>query len=225
MKSLKACFAGSIILFLLGGCNLAIGQPPQPTPIPTTATPTHTQAPSITPIPAPTQRATFTMFPTITRAPSLTAIAPDTPLPLNEVETIQAKVTEAIASGMPGGPPRAWRCFLDSQYPTLDPIQVMRPRQEFTAIWRVINAGKTQWGTRDVAFFHVSGTALQFKNYREKFIPYVVNVDDQLNLHVDMKAPKDEGVYSAVWSLRSRTTKEFFCTVYIVIIVQSREKQ
>lgn len=225
MKSLKVCFAGLVTLFLLGGCNLAIGQPAPPTPIPPTATPTHTQVPSITPIPAPTQRATFTLFPTITRGPSVTVIPGATPIPLDELGTLQAKVTEAIASGMPGGPPRTWRCFLDSQYPSLNPIEVMRPRQEFTAIWRVTNKGKTQWRTDDVAFFNVSGTQLQFKNYKTKFIPYVVNVDDQLNLHVDMKAPAEEGVYSAIWGLRSRTTKQFFCNLFIVIIVQAKEKK
>lgn len=227
MKFLQIWFAGLVIFSLLAGCSLPIG--PQviatpevaATPIP----PSATILPSITPIPLPTQRPTFTLFPTITRAASFTPFPSLTPLAPDKLATLQAIVTKNIAEGKPGGPPRPWRCHLDSQYPKLTPIEVMRPREEFTAIWRLVNTGKVQWGTRDVAFFHVKGTKLQFANYEPKFIPYVVNVDDQLNLHVPMKAPREEGVYSAVWGLRSRSTREFFCNVFIVIIVEEGEKK
>ena len=218
MKSLKICFAGLVVLFLLAGCNLGdLSNNPQ-TPMAPVATPTITIEPSITPIPQPTRRATFELFPTITRGPSITPMPLFTPIPADIVLTIQALVTEARRGD--GSAPL--QCRVLSSYP--EPGAIFRPKEGFKAIWRVINNGLSNWTIGDTAFFYRWGTKFQPKTYREDFIPYVVNVKDQLNLQVQMHAPVEPGLYSAVWGLRSKSSRKFFCNLSIIIQVVPRDK-
>ncbi len=220
MKFLQMSFAGLVVLFLLAGCNLRTGQLvnlPTST-LTTTLTPTIT--PSFTPQPSPTRRATLIVFLTATRGPSVTPMPVITPIPSDIVLTIQAKVTEVPRGSGARGP---FSCKFLSAYP--EPGAVFRPKEGFEAIWRVKNDGSENWTIRDVAFFHISGTYFQYKTYKENFIPYVVNVKDQLNLHVPMHAPVEEGLYSAVWGLRSRTTKQFFCNLSVIILVKAKNQE
>jgi hypothetical protein len=71
----------------------------------------------------------------------------------------------------------------------------------------------------------MSGTKLQTQKYKEEFVPYIVNVKDQLNLHVPMRAPAEPGVYFTIWGLRSKAMKKFFCTFSISILVEVRPKK
>lgn len=220
MKSMRICFAGLVVFFLLASCNLRTGQLVDLPTSTITTTPTMTVPPSTTPLPTPTRRATFVTFLTATRGPSVTPMPVISPIPSDIVLTIQAKITEAPrGNGLPTGP---FTCKFLSAYP--DPGAVLRPKEGFEAIWRVRNVGKLNWTTHDVAFFHISGENFEYKTYKEDFIPYVVNVKDQLNLHVPMHAPRAEGLYSAVWGLRSKTTKQFFCTLSIIIQVVAPKK-
>ena len=219
MKSLKVCFASLVVLSLLAGCNLGTGlssNPQTSTPVLTT---TVTMEPSITPIPLPTRRATFELFPTITLGPSVTPMPLFTPIPTDILLTMQALVTE---SNQGGGGRGAYQCKILPGEP--DPGAIFHTKEDFKAIWRVVNTGRLSWTTNDVAFFYRWGTRLQPKTYRENFIPYVVNVKDQLNLQVPMHAPAEPGLYSAVWGLRSKKTKTFFCTVSVIIQVVPRKE-
>jgi hypothetical protein len=218
MKFPRMCFAALVVLSLLTGCNL--GTSPislqSPTPV---VTSTITKEPSITPIPLPTRRATFELFPTITRGPSVTPMPLFTPIPANVLLTIQAQVTEARSGGAATQP---YQCKVLSSYP--EPGAILAPKEEFKAIWRIVNTGRSSWTTNNVAFFYRWGTKFQPKTYREDFIPYVVNVKDQINLQVPMHAPKEPGLYSAVWGLRSKSTKTFFCNLSIIIQVVPRDQ-
>jgi hypothetical protein len=142
-----------------------------------------------------------------------------TPIPTDILLTIQALVTEANQNGMGRA---ANQCKILSGYP--EPGAIFRPKEGFKAIWRVVNTGTSAWTTNNVAFFFRRGTRLQPLTYRENFIPYVVNVKDQLNLQVPMHAPVEPGLYSAVWGLRSKSTKEFFCDLSIIIQVVPRKE-
>jgi len=219
MKSSRMCFAALVVLILLAGCNLR----PGPSDNLQTSTPaltsTRTTEPSITPIPLPTSRATFALFPTVTRGPSVTPIPLFTPIPGNILLTIQAKVTDA----RPGNDqPLPFQCKILSSEP--EPGAVFYPKEGFLAIWRVVNTGLSNWTIHDVAFFYRWGTRFESKTYREDFIPYVVNVKDQLNLHVPMQAPVEPGLYSAVWGLRSKGTQHFFCNLSVFIQVIPRKE-
>lgn len=217
MKSLQILFAGLIIFSLVAGCTLGPNRSATPTP---TIPPTFTVTPSITPIPSPSRRATFVPIPTTTRGPSVTPMPLLSPIPPDQVLTIQALVTQSRRFVNKMGP---FQCKMLSQYP--EELTVFRPKEEFMAIWRFINAGEVQWGTRDVAYFYISGTKFHTAKYKEQFIPYVVNIKDQLNLHVPMRAPAEPGVYFAIWGLRSQGIKRFFCTFSISILVEIKEKK
>jgi hypothetical protein len=219
MKFPRMCFAALVVLSLLTGCNLGAGPSnnlPTSTPV---LTSTRTTEPSITPIPLPTRRATFELFPTVTLGPSVTPIPLLTPIPTNILLTIQALITEARLGG---GATQPFQCKILSGDP--EPGAIFYPKQTFQAIWRVVNTGLNSWTTNDVALFYRWGTKLQPKTYREDFIPYVVNVKDQLNLHVPMHAPVEPGIYSAVWGLRSKSRKMFFCNLSIIIQVVPRKE-
>ena len=218
MKALQICFALLVVFSLLASCNLRNDQSTTiqtPTPL----APTITVSPSITPIPAPTQRATITPFPVSTRIPSLTPPPVLTPIPSDQLEIIQAQVTKAKHLTAFG----PYQCKILSTYP--EELEVFRPREEFGGIWRLLNVGKASWTTDDIAYFYISGTKFQTRKYKEDFIPYVVNVKDQLNLHVPMRAPAEPGVYFTIWGLRIKSLKQFFCTFSLTIEVAEKKKK
>jgi len=224
MKSLQICFAGLAVLFLAGGCGPRTGPIPASNLQKTTATvaapmvaaPTNPPRPTVTPFPAPTQRATSVKpttsitEPLITSIPSITPISSITPLPTATMFSIQTKPTS--------GPPKPLQCHLISTSPELG--QIIKPMKDFQGIWRLYNVGTLPWHDDDIALFFVSGHKFQSSKYEEDFIPYVANPGDQLNLHVPMKAPKEPGLYSAIWGLRSKTTRQFFCIFSIFVQVQ-----
>ncbi len=216
MKSLKICFSGLIMLLVLGGCSAGTGQSIIPgvnpqSPVATVAAPTFTTAPtsspqpSITTVPPPTRRAT-SQFPTIT------------PIPLFTSAPTDAVVPTLKASPGSSGPPGPLQCHILSTSP--EPGERFKPQKDFVGIWRLINVGTVAWSVDDIAFFFVTGTEFQSKKYQEDFIPYVVNVGDQLNLHVPMKSPKVPGLYSTTWGLRSKSKQTYFCFVSLLIIVE-----
>jgi hypothetical protein len=219
VKSLQICFTGLVLIFLLGACNLRTGQLINLPTATITPTPTVTLAPSMTPLPTPIRRATFTELPTVTRIPSITPMPLLTAIPSDIVLTIQAQVTQAMGGG---GELLPFQCKFLSSYP--EPGAIFRPKEDFIAIWRVLNNGTKSWRPNDVAFFYRWGTKFQNATYQEDFIPYVVNKKEQLNLHVPMHTLREPGLYSAVWGLRSKKTKEFFCTLSIIIQVVDRNK-
>ena len=216
MKFLKSFFTGLVILFLLGGCDLGAALPsagalqsPVPLVLTSTFTPavTNTLPASITPIPPPTRRATAE-FATITAVPSLSPV----PL-LSYTPTLKPLGTPTLS-----GPPGPFQCRVLSTFPEFGTI--LRPQKEFAAIWKIVNVGNTAWQVDDVAFYFLNGTPFQGQKYQDKYIPYIINVGDQLNLRVPMKAPKEPGNYTALWGLKTKSKLIFFCHVSIFIVVE-----
>ena len=219
VKSLQICFALLVAFSLLVSCNFRNDQPAIVVETPTPFVPTVTASPSITPIPAPTQRDTITPVPTSTRPPSLTPPPLLSPIPSKDLLTIQAQVTKARFVTKLG----PYQCKILSTQP--EELDIYRPKEEFQGIWRLLNVGEAAWQTDNIAYFYISGTKFQTRKYKEDFIPYVVNVDDQLNLHVPMRAPAEPGVYFTIWGLRIKNLKQFFCTFSISIRVIEKYKK
>lgn len=219
MKALKIYFAGLVILLCVVSCTLRpgrLGGQNASTPVPTTEIPTLTLTPSLTPVPSTTRRATFVQIPTSTRGPSITPFPSSTPIPTDALLALQAEITKSrFMSG--SGP---YQCKILSTKP--EELDVFRPREEFPGIWRIINIGKIGWDPTDIAYFYISGSRFQTAKYKESFIPYVVNVKDQLNLHVPMRAPAEPGVYFTIWGLRIKSKAQFFCTFAISITVAEK---
>ena len=214
MKNSQIFSAGLAVLVLAIACS----QTAPPTDVPASPAPTavklaETQTLTVSPVPSPTSKATDALFATITSFPSITPIPPTsiyTAIPTTYVLTLTQ-----IA-----GPPGPLRCHLLSSDPA--PGTIMKPLNQFAGIWHIFNSGTQAWTTDDIAFFFLGGTAFHPSTYREKFIPYPVNPGDQLNLRVPMKAPREPGLYSAIWGLRSKVEMRIFCSVTMFIVVQEK---
>lgn len=102
-------------------------------------------------------------------------------------------------------------------------LEIVRPKKDFTGIFRIYNNGKVGWSTGDIAYFYINGSRFQTGKYKEEFIPYVVNPKEQLNLRIPMRAPAEEGVYFTIWGLRIKSQKRFFCTFSISITVEEKK--
>jgi hypothetical protein len=140
-----------------------------------------------------------------------------TAIPDDVLKRIQAEVTKArFMSG--SGP---YQCKLVSTEP--QELEVFRPKEEFPGIFRLKNIGEKAWTTDNFAYFYISGSKFQTQKYRESFIPYVVNIKEQLNLHVPMRAPAEPGVYFTIWGLRIKSEQRFFCTFALTIIVERKQ--
>lgn len=223
MKTPRIFLASLVVFTLLASCSLRPsqllnGQSTPTFPLIDINTPTFAKEPSITPVSSPTRRATFPPFLTSTRGPSITPFPSFTPIPDDLLARIQADVTKSrFLTGGNG----AFQCKLLSTEP--EELEVLRPKEEFTGIWRIQNKGKAQWTTEDMAYFYISGWRFQTQKYKEDFIPYVVNPKEELHLHVPMRAPAEEGVYFTIWGLRIKSIKQFFCTFALSIIVQVKK--
>lgn len=221
MKLLRIGFVGLILFSMLESCSLRpshLFNQSTPTFITDISTPTFTLEPTLTLIPSLTRRATFTPIPSSTRGPSVTPYPSNTPIPEDVLKQIQAQVTQSrFLTG--GGTP--FQCkFLTSEP---EQLEVLRPKKEFAGIFRILNNGKTQWSPTDIAYFHISGWKFQTGKYKEDFIPYVVNPKEEVRLQVPMRAPADPGVYFAIWGLRSKSLKRFFCTFALTIVVEEKK--
>ena len=69
----------------------------------------------------------------------------------------------------------------------------------FTKTWRLKNTGNCAWGT-DFMFVFVSGSQMNGAN---RYLPYVVNPGDTVDISIDMIAPTTGGTYQGYWQLRT----------------------
>jgi hypothetical protein len=93
---------------------------------------------------------------------------------------------------------------------------VFNPRDDFDAFWTVRNIGKRNWDRNDVDYLYSSGAKIHKVSGYD--LEENVAINRSLNLGVDMRAPKDPGTYSTVWTMRrgDRT----FCELRLTIVVR-----
>jgi hypothetical protein len=164
--------------------------PPTPTPS-WTPLPTHT--PSLTPTLTPTFHFSLGASRTPTRPP--TSVSPAT------------ATHTASESDAPAG------CVLLSQSP--EDGSHFDPKKNFAASWKVKNTGASTWDTDSVDFVYDSGAKMHKKQLYD--LPTAIPVGQYVTLNVTMLAPKSDGTYTTVWSLRRGTT--YFCHVDLTIRV------
>ncbi len=220
MKSLKICFAGLVVLSLLGGCGPLRGQPINPQGAITSAAtsalaakPTNTLRPSITPFPAPSRRATFSNIPTSTPVPTILHLATMTPYSTKATFTVPppGKFIYFTPTIEP------FKCSVGFSYP--DWGQTFKPRTNFVAKWRIYNTGSVMWRVGDILFGFVSGEKMQNPDREDTLLPVTIYVGDKINEQVQMVPPKEPGIYEATWGLRKSNKKDFFCTFVVHIQV------
>jgi hypothetical protein len=164
------------------------------TPSPTsTWTPLPTYTPSLTPTASPTFLFVFTP----TRTP------PRTPVPSTALATIGTASQSGTADG----------CILISQSPADG--SHFAAKETFKVAWKVQNTGSRVWSKDDVDLAYSSGT----KMYKKQLYDLTADIPlgEYVTLSVPMVAPKAEGTYYTVWSLRRGQDR--FCHVDLTIRV------
>jgi hypothetical protein len=163
---------------------------PSPTP---TWTPLPTYTPSLTPTASPTFLFVFGSMRTPTRTP-----APSTGV---------ATTYTALPSGNADG------CILVSQTPADG--SHFSARETFKVAWKVQNTGSQAWQKDSVDLAFSSGTEMYKKQLYD--LPADIPSGEYVTLSVPMVAPKGEGTYYTVWSLRRGQNR--FCHVDLTIRV------
>lgn len=90
------------------------------------------------------------------------------------------------------------------------------PRVEFDAIWRVKNTGKREWDRKDTDYIYDSGDKLHLISGYD--ISETVLVGQNIDIIVDMEAPKNPGTYTTFWTLKRNEAE--FCKVSLTIVVR-----
>ena len=90
------------------------------------------------------------------------------------------------------------------------------PRDDFDAFWTVKNIGRRNWDRTSVDYIYSSGAKIhKISGYD---LPENVKVGNNIELGVDMRAPKDTGTYTTTWVMR--VGDNTFCPMRFTIIVQ-----
>lgn len=205
---------GALLALFLSGClpSLAPTSPAAPdlnaiqTMIAATAGAAATQTAAFRPSPTPLPSAT----PTVTITPTITL----TPTPIIVFPTFTPLIFPSPIGGGGGGGSVDYACVLLDQTPRNG--TVMRPQNDFDAVWTLRNSGTQTWDSGSVDFIYVRGDKLHKQAGYD--LPKSVAPGSSINLGADMLAPKTEGTYTTFWGLRRG--KNIFCEVYLTIIVR-----
>jgi hypothetical protein len=88
-------------------------------------------------------------------------------------------------------------------------------KESFKVAWKVENTGSQTWDKDSVDFAFSSGTQMYKKQLYD--LPADIPVGEYVTLNVPMAAPKSEGTYYTIWSLRRGQNR--FCHVNLTIRV------
>ncbi len=86
----------------------------------------------------------------------------------------------------------------------------------FNVIWKVKNTGKKTWKPASVDYRYLSGEKMHLQKLYD--LPATVAPGDSIDISVDMKAPADDGHYSAAWGLMENG--DTFCQMTVSIRVK-----
>jgi hypothetical protein len=157
---------------------------------------------------------TFVSLPTST--PTVTATRTPTEVPTSTPTFLFLIATPTVPSLTPtleiSSNPYA--CRLSAQDPADNSI--ISKNADFAVIWRVINVGANSWDANSVDFHYFSGEKLHKQSVYD--LPTSVPTGGQIDVIVNMKAPKAEDTYTTTWSLRAG--KEDFCKLHLTVQVK-----
>ncbi len=152
------------------------------------------------------------LSPTPTRTPT------ETPLP---TATIIFRLSSPTPSRTPTSltptlptPSENYACKVLSQKPVIG--AVLAPRTDFDARWTVQNTGKKSWDGGSTDYLYVSGDKFHKQDIYD--LNKTVAPGQQVDIIVDMIAPKKPGTYTTTWNLRIGSNQ--FCTMQMVIVVR-----
>ena len=151
---------------------------------------------------------TFTPTVTVTRTPTEIPTSTPTFLFLLATPTVPSLTPTLEISSSP------YACRLVSQ----DPIDntTIAKNADFAVLWQVINVGANAWDSNSVDYHYLSGDKLHKQSVYD--LPDSVPTGGQIDIIVNMKAPKQEGTYLTNWSLR--VGKQDFCKLKVTVEVK-----
>jgi hypothetical protein len=151
-----------------------------------------------------------TLTPTVTITKTPTEIPSSTPTFLFVVSTptVPSLTPTLEISSNP------FACRLVSQ----DPVDnsVIGKNADFAVLWRVINVGVNAWDANSVDYHYFSGDKLHKASVYD--LPASVPTGGQIDIIVNMKAPKKEDTYVTTWALR--VGKQDFCKLHLTIKIK-----
>jgi len=157
---------------------------------------------------------TFVLLPTETPTPTLTKTPTEVPsftptfLIIIVTPTVPSLTPTLEISSSP------FACRLASQDPLEDSL--VAKGREFAVIWRVINVGANAWDGNSVDYHYLNGEKIHKTSAYD--LPASVPTGGQIDIIVNMQAPKEEGSYRTTWTLR--TGKKDFCKLKLTIVVK-----
>lgn len=202
-----------------------------------TAAAAQTQTATLLSSPASTLKSTTTS--TITITPTLPTATPTffyslytlTPIP---TETIQVEAAESSTGGSgnsqassdvskseeryenairPTGKP--WTCAVVGKSPPVG--SVVKRNELFYVNWTVLNTGTKTWTNNTIDFVYHSGYQNEGRA-KQDMAAIAVPPGGKTSVKVLFKAPKSEGIYSAIWSLK--VGRSPFCYMKITFEVE-----
>jgi hypothetical protein len=165
-----------------------------------TSTATQTRIPSFTPTSTPTF---IYLLPTGTPVPSYTPIVPVGHIIVNGTITVDDRLTD-----------RPWTCLVTgSTPPRNEPVPAGK---DFYVTWTVMNTGTKVWPNTGIDFIYDSGYRTEERPLQDLW--HSVAPGNSINLKVLFTAPKKEGSYTSIWTLKVGHKK--FCGMKIVFLVK-----
>lgn len=157
---------------------------------------------------------TFISLPTFT--PTVTVTRTPTEIPTSTPTFLFSVATPTVPSSTPtleiSSNPFA--CRLSSQDPANNSI--VAKNADFAVVWRVMNVGANAWDANSVDYHYFSGAKIHKTSVYD--LPNSVLTGGQIDIIVNMKAPKAEDTYTTTWSLRAG--KQDFCKLHLTIEVK-----
>jgi len=152
----------------------------------------------------PTQTPTTTITRTPTEIPSSTP----TFLFIISTPTVPSLTPTLEISSNP------FACRLVSQDPANN--STIGKNADFAVLWRIINVGANAWDANSVDYHYFSGDKIHKDSVYD--LPASVPTGEQIDIIVNMKAPKQEDTYITTWALRAG--KQDFCKLHLTIEIR-----
>jgi hypothetical protein len=157
---------------------------------------------------------TFVLQPTLT--PTMTITRTPTEIPSSTPTFLFIISTPTVPSLTPtleiSSNPFA--CRLVSQDPANNSI--VGKNADFAVLWRVINVGANAWDANSVDYHYFSGDKIHKASVYD--LSASVPTGGQIDIIVNMKAPKKEDTYLTTWALR--VGKQDFCKLHLAIDIR-----
>lgn len=224
-RKAKLLYLFTTILFIMA-CAPALALTPYPTTDPNeistiivltanaastqtaAAMPTATFTPSVTPT-RPTETPSPTETPTV-----IFILSTPTKMVVPTFTFISSGGSGSGSGGSSGSSSDPYACQILSVSPANG--TTMNKETDFDATWKVKNIGTKTWDQNSVDFVYFSGTEM---NKRPGYdLSSSVKSGQQINLGVDMVAPKKSGTYTTTWALQVGDNE--FCKMSLTINVK-----